>query len=147
MFSRAETWLSCLLLENRAQGSSPGLCQGVQGRAGRVEVCVLQEALGTAFGCEAAHLSVSIRSVWGRRGKDGDSTAGGKNAGWPGFTGARRSVRLSPRRGRAVCFEQWSRLKDVLGMHKRYTVLTSSGMCSALGGRVLIQTPRYCCAL
>lgn len=61
--------------------------------------------------------------------------------------GARRSVRLSPRRGRAVCFEQWSRLKDVLGMHKRYTVLTSSGMCSALGGRVLMQTPRYCCAL
>lgn len=28
------------------------------------------------------------------------------------------SVGLIPWRGRAVCFKQWTRLKDMLGMHK-----------------------------
>lgn len=59
--------------------------------------------------------------LWGRRGKDGDSAACRKNAGWPGSSSMQSSdgcVRLIPWRGRAVCFQQRTRLKDVLGMHK-----------------------------
>lgn len=67
---------------------------------------VLQEAPGTAFGRESAHLSVSVRSVWGRRGKDGDSAAGGKNAGWPGFAGSRSAqiCQAEPTEGKGCLF-------------------------------------------
>lgn len=77
-------------------------CKAVQGR-GR---CVLQKALGTVF---SSIYPSAPGMVWGRRGKDRDSAVCGKNAGWPGSSGSPTgdgSVRLSPRRGRAVCFEQ-----------------------------------------
>lgn len=61
--------LNYLLLEKRVYLSNLGLCQGVEGRAGWVEVCVLQKALGTVFSHESAHLSISIKCVMGEEGE------------------------------------------------------------------------------
>lgn len=57
----------------------------------------------------------------------------------PALTGG--SVRLSPWRGRALCSKQWTRLKDMLGMHKYEMVFKLQvGTELVSGGRALCGT-------
>lgn len=64
------------------------------------------------------HPSASGLLCGRRGGMEVAQNAGRTQVGWASPALSDGSVRLIPWRGRALCFKQWTRLKDMLGVHK-----------------------------